>query len=224
MNYHVDFDIDLKRNPYKGKYIVVEGIDGSGKTTQVEKLKEYFEKKGKQVVIVKEPTREGEIGELIDSILQGKIKVPSVALQYLYSADRAVNHYKNIIPSLEKGSIIISDRCFWSSIPYGILDRGGVDYSNTAQVILVAHGILSMYHQFIVPDYTFYLKISVEEATKRLHGMEKTHEIYEKREKLAKIAEGYKWLVKQFPKEFVVVDGGQPVTKVTEEIISKLPR
>lgn len=224
MTYHVNFDVDFKRNPYKGKYIVVEGIDGSGKTTQVERLQEYFEKKGEDVVIAKEPTREGAIGELVHNILQGNIDVPSIALQYLYSADRAVNHYTRIIPALEKGSVVISDRCFWSSIPYGILDRGGVDYDNTAQVILVAHGILSMYHQFIVPDYTFYLTISVGQALKRLRGMEKTQEIYEKKEKLAKIEEGYKWLIKHFPKEITVVDGGQPVAKVTEDIISKLPK
>ena len=45
MKYKVNFELDLKRNPYKGKYIVIEGIDGCGKTTQVQRLEKYFKKK-----------------------------------------------------------------------------------------------------------------------------------------------------------------------------------
>ena len=47
MRYHIEFDISLRKNPYKGVYIAIEGIDGSGKTTQAEKLARYFKEKGK---------------------------------------------------------------------------------------------------------------------------------------------------------------------------------
>ena len=61
MKYHIEFDLDFKRNPYKGLYIAIEGIDGSGKTTQVGKLAEYFEKQGREVLKTHEPTENKEV-------------------------------------------------------------------------------------------------------------------------------------------------------------------
>ena len=100
MTYHIELDIDLKRNPYKGLYIALEGIDGSGKTTQVEKLTEYFKSKGKTVVQTREPRKEGVIGDIVQKVLTGKMKMPSVALQYLFSTDRVLHHNDVIIPGL----------------------------------------------------------------------------------------------------------------------------
>ena len=120
MKYHVEFDLDFKRNPYKGLYIAIEGIDGSGKTTQVEKISRYFEKKGKQVVTTGEPRKnKGIVGKLIQDILLSKVKVPSIAFQYLMSAERAIHHEELILPSLKAGKAVVTDRCFWSAIPYG---------------------------------------------------------------------------------------------------------
>lgn len=221
MKYHIEFDIDFRRNPYKGKYVVIEGIDGSGKTTQAKRLYEYFIKKKIPVVLTGEPRKRiGDVGKLIHKILKGDVKVPSIAIQYLFSADRAIHHEELIIPSLQQGESIISDRSFWSAIPYGIMDMGKGKYDyNDADILLVAQGILSMYHRFVVPDITFYLKISVPEAMKRLKGKDEGAEIYEKKEKLEKIVEGYEWMVKRFPDEFTVIDGERPVEEVTEEII-----
>lgn len=224
MNYHIALDLELRKNPYKGLYIAVEGIDGSGKTTQVEKLSQYFTKKGKSVVVTSEPRkRDSVIGKLIHQILQSKIKAPSVALQYLYSADRVINHKTIVEPALKKGKTVVSHRCFWSAIAYGVFDKGIFDYSSDeTQVLLVAHGLLSMYHQFIVPDKTFYLDISADVAMRRLLGMKKVKELYEETEKLEKIIVGYRWLAKQFPKEIIVIDGEQSEEAVFAQIIKKL--
>ena len=59
MKYHVELDIDLKRNPYKGLYIALEGIDGSGKTTQAEELVKYFEKKAEKLSEPMSPEKKG---------------------------------------------------------------------------------------------------------------------------------------------------------------------
>ncbi len=227
MNYHVAFDIDFKRNPYKGLYVVIEGIDGSGKTTQVERLAKYFESQGKTVVVTAEPRKnKGIFGELIQAVLLSQTKIPSVAFQYLFSADRAVHHEELIVPSLTEGKVVISDRCFWSAVPYGILDQmtqKDNEYSyDIGKVILVAQSILSMYHQFMVPDTTFYLDISVPQAVKRLAGKQEEKEIYEKKETLEKIVLGYKWLLSQFPEEFTTINGNQDVEKVTDDIIKFL--
>jgi dTMP kinase len=221
MKYHIEFDIDFKRNQDKGKYIALEGIDGSGKTTQVEKLYEYFCKQGREVVKTREPRKQdGIIGKLIQEILLGKTKVPSIAFQYLFTADRVMHYEELILPALKKGKIVLSDRCFWSAIPYGIMDRGGDLDENTAQYILVAQSILSMYHQFTVPDFTFYLDIPLDTAMTRIDESPDAREIYEDKKKLAKTIGGYKWLLKQFPTEFIIVNGRNAVEEVTTKIIT----
>lgn len=226
MKYHIEFDVDFKRNPYKGLYIVIEGIDGSGKTTQVKKLCDYLKKSGIPVVCTGEPRKGvGVVGKLIQEILNAKAKVTPVAFQYLFSADRAIHHEELIIPSLESGKYVVSDRSFWSAIPYGIMDqmgekKGKYNYE-MGEIILTAQSILSMYHQFMIPDFTFYLDIPVDTAMQRISKKEEK-EIYEKKDKLDKIIKGYKWLVKEFPKEFTVIDGERSVEDVQRDIISHL--
>lgn len=118
MKYHIEFDIELRENPYKGAYIAFEGVDGSGKTTQLEILKDYLLKKGKSVVVTSEPRKEGSlVGRLIHQILQSKIRVPSQSLQYLYTAERIINHKNVVEPSLRDGKIVLSHRSLWSNVP-----------------------------------------------------------------------------------------------------------
>lgn len=223
MKYHVEFDIDFKRNTYPGLYIAIEGIDGCGKTTQVERLYDFFKSQGKVVVRTREPRRdESIVGKLINAILKEGIQIPSVAFQYLFTADREMHHEELILPSLKAGKIVISDRCFWSAIPYGILDRGGNLKDATSEQILVAQSILSMYHQFTVPDRTFYLETPVEIAMERLLSIGGTKEIYEEKEKLIPTIAGYEWLLKQFPHEITVVDGTKSVEEVAEKILKTL--
>jgi dTMP kinase len=221
MKYHVEFDIEFKRNPYKGLYIAIEGTDGSGKTTQINALYNYFKSQGREVLKTREPRKkDGIIAKLVQKILLGKVKVPSVSLQYLFSADRQMNHVENILPALKAGKVVISDRCFWSAVAYGILDRGlDTDVKDSAQM-LVSQSILSMYHQYTIPDITFYLDVPVKTAVKRVKRGDGLKEIYEDKKKLEKTLEVYHWLLKQFPKEFYKIDATKPVGEVTTEILS----
>ncbi len=219
MKYSVNFEIELQGNTLGGLYIALEGIDGSGKTTQAEKLKEYFEEKGKTVFLTHEPRRDGVIGPLIHDILQADTKVPDVAIQYLFAAQRAVHVEEMIIPALKKGEVVISDRCLWSSIPYGLLDR--FDSSEeTSERLQASLSVLSMYHEFIVPDATFFLDVSVETAGKRLIAMSRKAEIYEKPEKLQKIKNGYDFLLNKFPQVLTKVHAERHIDEVTKEIVS----
>jgi len=223
MKLNVSFDLPLRRNPYKGLYIAIEGIDGSGKSTQLHALKDYFEEKGQAVELASEPKNELITGQLIRKILSSEVKIPSVAWQYLYSADRVINHEQYIEPALQDEKMVISHRSFWSVLPYGIMDKTGNEYDySVANNLLVSQGILSHYHQFVVPDITFYLQLPVEEAMKRLSQMEKEKDIYEKKGKLQKIAKGYDWLIEQFPKEFTSINSEQEVEKVTADIIARI--
>lgn len=223
MKLPVSFDLSLRRNPYTGRYIAIEGIDGSGKSTQLHLLKEYFEKKGIIVELASEPKGELITGQLVRKILSSEVKIPPNAWQYLYSADRVINHEQFIEPALASEKMVISHRSFWSVLPYGIMDQTGSDYDYTvANSLLVSQGILSHYHQFIAPDLTIYLHVSVDEAMKRLAHMDKEKDIYEKKGKLQKIAKGYDWLITQFPDEFTMINSEQSVEKVTKDIIAKI--
>lgn len=223
MKYHIDYNLELLKNPFPGRYIAIEGVDASGKTTQVEEVKKILEKEGKPVRVVSEPSDKGPTGKLIRDILSGRERIPSTAFQFIYTADRIIQFENDIIPALKDGSTVLSSRCFWSAIPYGVMDKGETEYKDTdASLLMMAHGILSMYHQFIAPDITIYLKISAETACDRLSDMDKAKEIYEKKSKLEKLVKGYDWMARKFAEEITVVDGEKSIERVTEEIIRKI--
>jgi dTMP kinase len=220
MKYHVSFDLDFKRNSYPGKLIAIEGIDGSGKTVQAHLLAQNLENMGKKVFLTKNPT-DGEIGNFIRKALQGKVDVPLVSFQYLFSADRQIQQLE-LIEHLKKGEIVVSDRYFWSAVAYGVADKDSVDYKNIALFQLIAQGALSMYHQFIVPDNTFYLDVSVQTGLFRRHDSTKEKELYENTEKMQKVEKGYQWLLQEFPKEFTVIDAEKPIEDVQKDILKAL--
>jgi dTMP kinase len=226
MKYHIAFDVDFKRNPYKGTYIALEGIDGSGKTYQTDALESYFRKKGKEVVIAREPRKEeGALHEVIAGILLGKIKLSSpLAMQYLFTADRMLNQEDVIIPALKEGKIVIADRSFWSILPYALSDLKMEFSEEAANFMLMGQGILSPYHQTIVPNKVLFLDISVDTAMERLSGRSEAKEIYEKRSKVAKHHKGYHWLLEHYGSEFTIIDGEKEMKDVTKQLIKVLSK
>lgn len=220
MKYHLQIDTSLFKNPYKGLYIALEGIDGTGKTTQIERLKAYFEKKRRKVVITREPRKKvGIIAELNKKILEGKIKIPGAAFQYIFTADRIMHFEELVVPALKKGKVVITDRCFWSAIPYGAADVDKKFNRKKAQSLLVAQGVLAHHYQVIVPDITFYLDIPVKNSLERMSTLTKTKELYEEEDILIQVKKGYEWLRKQFPKEFLVIDAQQSIDEVTANMV-----
>jgi len=221
MKHRVEFDIEFRKNPYKGCFIALEGIDGSGKSTQATRLKKAIEETGKKVEI-RHPF-EGEIGKFVRTILAGKRKVTPIALQYLISANRAVQQ-EEIIKSLSIGNYVIIDRYYWSAVAYGMLDYPGLEKKDSVKWLLISQSVLSQYHQFISPDFTFYLDISSKIATKRIDKMGKEKEIYENEAKIKKIENIYEWLVSTYDDEFIRINGDQVIKKVTEELITIVSR
>jgi dTMP kinase len=220
IEYEVKFKQRLKRNPHKGLYVAFEGIDGAGKSVQSDFLDKYLREKGFKTEVTFQPRREGPVGKLIDSILKKEVSVPSVSLQYLYTADRIIDHVDHIEPALKEGKVVISHRCMWSNLPYGLLDKNMVDYSSDeARIVDVAHGLMSLYNQFMIPDYTFYLRVSAKTAMDRLKKKHVGLELYEKQAKLEKVLKGYEWQIKKYPGEFVVIDGEQDPNEVFKQVV-----
>ena len=94
-----------------------------------------------------------------------------------------------------------------------------MDYENWENVSLVALSLLSMYHQFLLPDLSIYLDISVEESSRRIKGSEKHTEIYDNHNMNLKIEKGYDWLIKKFPREISVINGEKDEEEITQEIL-----
>ncbi len=214
--YPVKYELEFLKNSYPGKLIAFEGIDGSGKTTQVNLVVEELKRLGKKVIFTKEPT-DREIGKLIRKVLSGEVKIPPIALQYLFSADRTV-HQEEIIRFLKEGNLVITDRYFWTGVAYAVADMQDAK----ADIYLSSFSVLSHYNRFIVPDVTLYLDVKPAEAVNRIKGSNKHNDIYDKKEKLNLIYRSYTDLVNRFADLFTIINGQQTQEKVTEDILNKI--
>tara|TARA_Y100001968_G_scaffold108541_1_gene98172 strand:- start:62 stop:697 length:636 start_codon:yes stop_codon:yes gene_type:complete len=150
----------------KGKFIVIEGIDGSGKTTQINQLSKWLKgtnliPENNQLVITREPGGTN-LGECIRSLLldTSKEKKPdSITELLLYAADRAQHVNEVIRPSLNKGDWVISDRFTGSTLAYqGYGRKLNIKLIKELEIIAT---------QGISPDITFLLDIPVDESIKR---------------------------------------------------------
>jgi len=215
MQYDIHYQIEFKENPYKGRLVAIEGIDGSGKTTQVQLLCSRLTEQGYTTYCTKEPT-DLPTGKLIRQVLAGQMSMTPVGLQYLFAADRA-EHQQIFASHLEKGEIVITDRYFWSSVAYAIADMKKID-----DYYLSVFSLLSFYNRFFIPDITFYLKVKPAIGTNRIEEMGKKREIYDHKNKLVKVEKGYEFLLQKFPEKFVMIDAEKSVEEVNEEIIRSL--
>jgi len=177
----------------EGPFIVIEGIDGVGKTTIAYMLKNHFEKKGKKVVLTSEPT-EGEYGKIIrEKLKEGMDPIEAVLL---FALDRYV-HVKEIKRLVREGYVVISDRYYYSSIAYqgALLGREFEEY------------IIKVHEPFIYePDIAILLDAPPDVALKRIEGSKRSHkEIYENIELQKKIRENYLRLATKM-KNFVIID------------------
>lgn len=106
----------------RGIFIVLEGPDGSGQSTQTELLARWFKKNNRRVFVTKEPTN-SLIGGIIRSILKKEWQVDMKTLQLLFAADRAYHLRAEIEPFLKKGIDVISDRYILSTLAFGSLEE-----------------------------------------------------------------------------------------------------
>ena len=116
------------KNKYSGKFIAIEGLDGSGTTAQVQRLSQYFHSEKIHSLFTQEPTN-NVIGGVARGCLTGDLKINSaVGLQLLFAADRANHLEKEIIPALQAGTNVITKRYFLSSIAYGSVQINDQDW------------------------------------------------------------------------------------------------
>ncbi len=193
------------QNTYPGKFIVIDGLDGSGQSTQVDLLKDFLIKNGFQVLTTKEPTPFSEAGKKIRLALDKKVKAEPGELQKFFAEDRKEHLNNTVIPALKEGKFVICDRYFFSSFAYGAADGVDLDW------------LIKLNENFLLPDAAFVLKVKPETCIFRIEkrGTEKT--LFERVERLAKVWSNYELLPSRFA-NIKIVDGERPIKEVFEDI------
>ena len=203
----------MLKNPYPGKFIVFEGLDGSGSTTQASKLREWLNKIPKELVLgkprahlTKEPTN-NIIGGLIRGQLTGDWKTRPECLQLLFAADRFHHLEKEIIPLLKDGVTVITDRYFFSTIAFG------------ATEITDKEWLLEINKPFLLPDLTFIIKVSPRVCLQRIQGDRFSVELFEREEALTKVWQNYEELAKKFD-DVYIINGERSIEEIFQEVQS----
>jgi dTMP kinase len=159
----------------RGRFIVFEGIDASGKSTQVHRLASYLESQNRPVHVTAEPTS-GPIGSLIRQAFSNRVPLDDRTIAALFVADR-IDHLTNardgLLTMLDQGTDVISDRYYLSSLAYHASDVS-MDWIVNAN---------SVSTDLLRPDITFYLDLPPEEALSRLQrraGLTDKFEVFDR--------------------------------------------
>jgi len=189
-------------------FVTFEGLDGSGKTTQAELLRERLEADGVDVVVTREPGGT-ELGERVRDLLLHGGHVSPWAEALLYAASRAQHVEEVIRPALERGASVICDRYVDSSVAYQGVGRG-LGLERVLDLNLAAV-------QGLMPDRTFLLLLDPDDARSRIPG---AHDRLEREggEFRRRVDAGYRELAERFPERIVVLDAARPADELAEEV------
>lgn len=201
----------------KKLFIVFEGIDSSGKTTQAQLLKEYFIASKEQAVISPEPSN-GIIGNLIRQALKQRIvfskeqRLFDEQMAYLFAADRHDHLYNDVdgVFKLIKDSYhVISTRYYFSSLAYN------------CDTVEQFEFIKKLNDRFPNPDLTIYIDIPIEVSLLRLQERS-LQEIYETKAKLTKVRQQYQQIFAEYNGRAIAIDGTQDTQEIHRQIIENI--
>ncbi len=202
-----------------GLLIAVEGIDGAGKSTQIPVMAQFFESLGRVVCTTFEPTkgRYGmEIRHATERLLPAKER-------QLFVDDRK-DHLKNcILPALERGEVVITDRYFYSSIAYQGTRRDAFDHDPSEDELAQLQDEIGRENRAFAPeaDILVCFRLSVDEAFKRICAGRETLEPFETRQTLTDVAQAFERVMQSHPR-VIAVDASQSVDAVSAQILSEL--
>jgi len=183
----------------QGKFIVLEGLDGSGQTTMSHKIVNYLNPK--KALLTKEPRPQNK---LIRTILEKKHQIKPKRLQELFAQDRKVHLKKEIIPSLKKGKYVVCDRYIFSSFAYG--QAAGVPLKYLKE----------LNKDFLLPDIVFFLNASVNTCLNRIALRGQDRHIFEKKSILEKVYKNFLDLADHY--NFVMINAEKNIGQVFKQI------
>ena len=196
------------KNNYPGKFIVLEGLDGSGKSTQAKNFAQYLKQQKQPAFVTCQPSQ-FLIGGIVRSCLLGDWQSPPECLQLLFDADTFYRLDKEIIPLLQKGVTVISDRYnIFSSLAYGAV---GCSWE----------WLIDVNRIFPIPDLTIFLDINVKTALQRISSERGSVELYEKEDILNQVSKNYLKVIETYRDKgakIAIVNGNENQEAVFENI------
>ena len=188
----------------KGIFIVIEGLDGSGKTTQAILLAKKLSENHK-IFLTAEPSR-GKTGVFIrESCLYEDKRLPTEAEALLFAADRIEHMYSEVKPALDEGKLVICDRYIYSSLAY----QGSAGLS--------LEWIKTINARSLQPDFSIFIDVAPERVIERL---QRKKSVMETLETQTKVREVYlKYVAKG---ELIRIDGDKPKDAVAEALYAKV--
>ena len=201
----------------KGIFITLEGGEGSGKSTAIKGIEEYYKSLGRNVLLTREPGGikiSEEIRNIILDVENTSMTKETETL--LYAAARMQHLAEKVIPALEAGDVVICDRYIDSSFVYQGIARGvGLDRVKDANIFALDH----------MPDKTFFLDVKPEVGLKRISQRGKMDRLdLEKIDFHQRVYDGYIELTKIYKDRIVRINGEQEPSKVIEDIINVLKK
>lgn len=200
-------------------YIVIEGQDGTGKSTQAKLLAEHFEKQGREAIVMEEPDGDlPQAHDLHDLILSRGYNLEPITNVLLFTAARVELWQKIAKPALNAGKIVISSRNFWSTLAY----QGYGEGIPRTQIIELIKNILP--EKYFTPDFGFILTVSDAERLKRQEHRGKKAETFEAKpnEFQQRVNNAYLEIARDFNLE--VIDAAASIDGVLAKIIRKIEK
>ena len=196
----------------RGAFLTVEGLDGSGKGTQIERLTDALDRWGFEVVHTREPGGT-PIGEKIREILLDRENtgMTDVTEALLYAASRAQHVREKILPEVARGRVVLCDRYLDSSVAY----QGGGRQLGIDEVLAINAPAV----EGAMPDLTVYLDLDHRESLRRRCAASEPDRLEAEAESFhARVEDGYHQLIARDPDRFVVVDAGKTRDEIAAEI------
>lgn len=202
----------------KGIFISFEGIDGAGKSTQIELLKKHLENNGHSVIVTREPGGSDICNKIRDILLdKGNVALCSMAELMLYYADRAQHINEVILPNINNGTCIICDRYYDSSYAYQLAGRK-IDES-------VLDAVNSIVVGNVEPDITFLLDLPLAISEQRVSGRGESDRLeLEGIDFKRRVRDGFIMQAEKYPDRICIIDATQSPDKMFDDILSEMER
>jgi len=206
-----------KNTPAKeGRFIAFEGIDGSGKSTQIQLLANKLKDIGVTYYTTMEPT-DSPIGSLIHQIMTGRIKTDNRVIAGLFVADRLdhlLNEVDGILPKIQEGTTVLTDRYYFSSYAYHSVDM-------PMEWVIQAN---AQSKEILQPTVTIFIDVNPDTAIERITKNRFHQELFEKKSRLIKVREKYLEAFDKLKEEenYIIIDGNRTQDEIAADIWSQV--